>query len=116
MLASYADKSPNAANSGNKASLGETKVLKFWDRIQLQGQNRVLAQTNYLSEVKELNGKFPGEAQKFIFSTPSDEYLAARKEINDFYEGKLVKDIVADNGDYIYTDEDEAEIASQKLV
>ena len=114
-MASYSDKGQNAGQTANKASLGETKVLKFWDKIQLRGQNRVLAMANYKAEMKEMNSKFPGEVQKFIFGTPSPEYLAAKLEIDNFYEGKLVRDIVADNGDYIYTDSDWDEIQSQKL-
>lgn len=118
-MASYADKGQNASKGAKKFGSSETKVLNFWSSIQSRGVKRVENEEKYRAELKELRKTSPaGMTAAFVFGKDVeglDVYLEKKAAIDEKYEGKLMRDIVADNGEYIYTEEDMAEIAMMKV-
>jgi len=102
-----------------KVRFSRNKVLNFWSSIQTRGVKRVENEEKYRAELKELRKQSaPGVVAAFVFGKDCegmDIYLEKKAEIDSKYEGKLMCDIVADNGEYIYTAEDLAEIEMMKL-
>lgn len=97
----------------------ETKALNFWDSVQTKGANKVMQESKYRAELKQLRKNVGMDVvSDYIFGVNNDkinDFLADKVEIDSKYEGKLVSSSIADNGDYIYSEYELEQIEFMKL-
>jgi len=97
----------------------ETKALNFWDSVQTKGASKVMQESKYRAELKQLRKNVGMDVvSDYIFGVNNDkinDFLADKVEIDSKYEGKLVSSSIADNGDYIYSEYELEQIEFMKL-
>ena len=96
----------------------ETKALHFWDSVQTLSGNKVVQEGKYRAELNQLRRDVGMDVVKdYIFGVQNDkieDFLARKDELDDKYEGKLMNTSIADNGEYVYSEDELAQVAFMK--
>ena len=85
-MASYADKGQNASPKPKKLSKAQEESMKDVFKSESKGRRKVEDSAKFLSDKKFLNDKYPGELNKFIFGSASEEYVNELFELYKKYK------------------------------